>query len=157
MARPCKATHLHVLEGTLRPGVSRRRQHEPKPRGDLGDPPDWMDKEHQAVWREQVRACPPGLLKTSDAKAMAAWTCAAVAHTRAAKRFNVEGETSQVVLLSKDGNHYVSPYLGVMNRQAELLIRFGTELGFSPASRTKISVEGFGAAKTDPVDEFFGD
>jgi P27 family predicted phage terminase small subunit len=88
---------------------------------------------------------------------METWTCAAVAHTRAAKKLNADGATSQVVLLSKDKNFYVNPYLGVMNRQAEILKATGAELGFSPASRTRISTEGFGSAQADPVDEFFRD
>jgi P27 family predicted phage terminase small subunit len=146
-----------VLEGTLNATRHRNRKHEPKPQRDLGDPPGWMDEEHKEAWREQLRACPPGLLKTSDAKTMAAWTCAAVAHTRAAKKLNADGATSQVVLLSKDKNFYVNPYLGVMNRQAEILKATGAELGFSPVSRTRISTEGFGPASSDPADKYFND
>jgi P27 family predicted phage terminase small subunit len=157
MTRPAKATHLHVLEGTLNATRHKKRQHEPKPQGDLIEPPDWMDEEHQAVWRGQIRACPAGPLKRIDQKAMETWTCAAVAHTRAAQRFSAEGASGQLVLVSKDKNFYVNPFLSVMNRQAEILKATGAELGFSPASRTKISVEGFGAAKTDPVDMYFDD
>jgi P27 family predicted phage terminase small subunit len=157
MTRPAKPTHLHVLEGTFNATRHKKRKHEPKPQGDLVDPPDWMDEEHQAVWRGQIRACPAGLLKRLDHKMMETWTCAAVAHTRAARMLNTEGPTSQVLLRNKDKNFYVNPFLGVMNRQAEILKATGAELGFSPVSRTRVSVEGLGAAKTDPVDEFFRD
>jgi hypothetical protein len=87
---PRKPTVLHVLEGTLRTTRHRHRhrQHEPKPQGDLIDPPAWMDDEHQAVGREQLRACPAGLLKRLDQKVMAAWACAAVAHARAARQLS---------------------------------------------------------------------
>ena len=80
--RPPKATVLHVLEGTLNATRHKNREHEPKPQGELMGAPDWMDDEHQAVWREQPRACPAGLLKRLDRKVMAAWTRAAVAPAR---------------------------------------------------------------------------
>jgi phage terminase small subunit len=60
MTRPAKPTHLHVLEGTFNATRHKKRAHEPKPQGDLLDPPDWMDEEHQAVWRGQIGDCPGG-------------------------------------------------------------------------------------------------
>jgi hypothetical protein len=62
-----------VLEGTLNPTRHRHRKHEPKPRGELVDPPSWMDDAHKDVWREQLRACSAGLLKRLDQKMMATW------------------------------------------------------------------------------------
>jgi P27 family predicted phage terminase small subunit len=155
MPRPAKATHLHVLEGTLRTTRHRHRQHEPKPQGNLIDPPAWMDDEHQAVWREQLRATPVGLLKGTDAAVMTVWTCAAVAHARAARHLSSGGPDSGVVVPTRDGNPIVDPFFGVMNRQATIVIRSGNELGFSPAARTRISTDGSGAAPSDPADEFF--
>jgi hypothetical protein len=69
MPRPAKPTHLHVLEGTLRATRHRHRKLEPKPQGDLIDPPTWtwMDDEHKEMWREQLRACPAGSVALSGA------------------------------------------------------------------------------------------
>jgi P27 family predicted phage terminase small subunit len=101
-----------------------------------------MDREHKEVWRRQLRDVPAGLLKPIDGKAMAVWTCAVVAHARAARMLNSKGPNAQVVVASKDGNPMVNPFLGVMNRQAAIAIKTGNELGFSPVARTRIATEG---------------
>jgi P27 family predicted phage terminase small subunit len=155
---PSKPTALHVLEGTFRTTRHKGRKREPKPAGVLSGPPEWMDREHKEVWRQQLRGVPAGMLKSLDGKTMAIWTCAVVAHERAARMLNGEGTYSQVVIPSKEGVlAIVNPFLGVMNRQAAIMIKAGSELGFSPVARTRIAVEGLGAAKSDPVDEFFDD
>jgi phage terminase small subunit len=42
------------------------------------------------------------------------------------------------VVKTRDGNAIQNPYLGIMNRQAMLISRFGAELGFSPAARASL-------------------
>ncbi len=39
---------------------------------------------------------------------------------------------------TKDGNAIQNPFLGIMNRQALLMSRFGAELDFSPAARASL-------------------
>jgi hypothetical protein len=34
-----------------------------------------------------------------------------------------------------------SPYLAILNKQAQIMLKAGAELGFSPASRTRVQVE----------------
>jgi P27 family predicted phage terminase small subunit len=41
---------------------------------------------------------------------------------------------------SPTGYPMQSPYLGLANRQAELMMRIASEFGFTPASRSRISV-----------------
>jgi phage terminase small subunit len=40
---------------------------------------------------------------------------------------------------SPSGYPMQSPYIGIANRQAELMIRLASEFGFTPASRSRIS------------------
>jgi phage terminase small subunit len=41
---------------------------------------------------------------------------------------------------SPTGYPMQSPYLAIANRQAELMMRIASEFGFTPASRSRISV-----------------
>ena len=42
------------------------------------------------------------------------------------------------VVKTRDGNAIQNPFLSIMNRQASLMVRFGAELGFSPAARASL-------------------
>ena len=39
---------------------------------------------------------------------------------------------------TKDGNAIQNPFLSIMNKQALLMSRFGSEMGFSPAARASL-------------------
>ena len=56
---------------------------------------------------------------------------ACVEYERAVREVRKIGQ----VVKTKDRNAIQSPFLGIMNRQALLISRFGAELGFSPAAR----------------------
>jgi P27 family predicted phage terminase small subunit len=42
---------------------------------------------------------------------------------------------------TKDGTAVASPYLGIMNRAAALMLKAGSELGFSPAARPRLAAQ----------------
>ena len=68
MTRPPKPLHLHMVEGTLNVTRHRKRvEREPRPVGDITDPPDWLTASQKATWRYAVRHAPPGLLKKCPA------------------------------------------------------------------------------------------
>ena len=46
-----------------------------------------------------------------------------------------------------------TPYVAVVNKQAELMIRLGAELGLSPSSRTRLNAEAL-SSKPDEFDEY---
>ena len=48
-----------------------------------------------------------------------------------------------------------SPLIGVANRQAAIMIKAASELGFTPTSRAKVSIEANGRIE-DPAEAFFG-
>ena len=50
---------------------------------------------------------------------------------------------AQYGLLTKSPNAGLplqSPYLAILNKQAQIMLKAGAELGFSPASRTRVQV-----------------
>jgi len=118
------------------PGGRQIKPHEPKPVGDLKEPPAHFDAEMRTVWDYAIAHAPPGLLKRLDASVLETWCTAQVLHRRALKAMGKQ----IVVNGSKRGVRVESPYLAILNRQAMIMLRAGEQLGFSPASRTRISV-----------------
>jgi P27 family predicted phage terminase small subunit len=126
------------------PGVLRRlhgnpRQHkmpanEPEGVGDIWAPPAYMDDAQREQWDHVVAHAPPGLLTGTDRDILAAFVNAVVEYNRAVVQVRSMGQ----VVKTKDGNAIQNPFLGIMNRQALLIAKFGSEMGFSPASRASL-------------------
>jgi P27 family predicted phage terminase small subunit len=77
---------------------------------------------------------PPGLLTGTDREVLAIWCVACVEHARAAQEVRNLGQ----VVKTKDGNAIQKPYLPIVNRQALIMLKAGSEMGFSPAARASL-------------------
>jgi len=130
--RKPKPTQLHVLHGN--PSDKRLPRNEPIPPGDLTTPPDWLSDEQKASWRYALSNAPPGMLRRIDRGALAVWTVAEDLHRQATIRQNRIG----LLVEAPGGSAIQSPYLPVINRQALIMLKAASELGFSPVSRPRI-------------------
>lgn len=141
--RKATPTHLKLLHGN--PGKRALNPAEPEPAGMLSaiQPPEWYDAEHRKVWRTAIDAAPIGLLKELDASIMNIWVCAYVKHQAALMQQALLDENNGLPLLTKTkkGDFVESPYLKIASRQAALMIKAASEMGFTPAARTRIQVE----------------
>lgn len=146
--RKPKPSHLKSLTGN--PGKRALNRHEPKPQGDLVEAPDWMTESQKAGWNCAVEAAPLGLLKQLDAGMLAIWVIAEDLHREAARKIAEFG------LLTKGSKADVvqTPYLRILNKQAAIMVKAASELGFSPASRSRISVGDNGNEADDTFGEF---
>src|SRR5688500_111139 len=84
--RKPKPTHLHVIEGAMHGTRHRGRAREPKPVGELVDPPEWMSAAQQDVWRYAITHAPAGLLKKLDGSALTVWVIACDLHRQASEQ-----------------------------------------------------------------------
>ena len=50
----------------------------------------------------------------------------------------------------------MSPYLAIVNKQAQLMSRAAAEMGFTPASRSRVALAGEAKGELDPWDEIAG-
>jgi P27 family predicted phage terminase small subunit len=123
---------LKELHGN--PGKRALPIDEPEGVGDLWSPPSYMDDEQRDQWHYAVDHAPPGLLTGTDRDILAAWCNACVEYARAVVEVRKIGQ----VVKTKDGNAIQNPFLGIMNRQATLMVKLGSELGFSPAARASL-------------------
>ncbi len=119
---------------------------EPHPPGVLLAPPDYMTPEQIAIWDAAIDGAPKGLLRKLDARLLSIWVIAAHLHEEAAKQVEKFG---MIVKSPKQGIPMQSPYMPIINRQAEIMLRTASELGFSPTSRSRITLAGGGSKTTN--------
>jgi P27 family predicted phage terminase small subunit len=155
-----------MVPATLRKVHGNPRQHRmpsdiPEGQGELRAPPDFFDTAQRAQWRYALDHAPPGLLTGTDRETLAIWCVACVEHARAVQEVRKLGQ----VVKTRDGSAIQNPFLGIVNRQAVIMLRAGAELGFSPASRMSLATEpgdgaryiGSGRAKPSRLDEYLAE
>jgi P27 family predicted phage terminase small subunit len=133
--KPAILKRLHGSDQPVNPA-------EPIPVGDLTDNPTecppHFNEEQRAAWEYAVRNSPPGLLKRIDGSALEAWVVAHCLHRRATREQNARPS-----MLFRQGTQVTtSPLIGIINRQAIIMLRAAGELGFTPVSRPRIQGTG---------------
>jgi P27 family predicted phage terminase small subunit len=128
-------TLIKGLHGTLQP--CRAVENEPEPAGSPSlEPPAWMNEFQRVSWRETLANCPSDLLRGVDTAVLVQYVIALDLYTKAAQEINEVGYTSR----GYKGIRTVHPAVHVMNSQSVILRQCIQELGFSPASRTRINM-----------------
>lgn len=132
MGRKNVPTVLAELHGN--PRKTARPTDEPQGQGDLWAPPRDFDAEQREQWHYVVDHAPPGLLTGTDRGVLTIYVIACVEHAKAAQEVRRLGQ----VVKTKDGNAIQNPFVGVMNRQALIMLKAGSEMGFSPSARASL-------------------
>jgi P27 family predicted phage terminase small subunit len=147
--RKPKPSWLKIVTGN--PGHRPINRDEPTPVGDIVDPPTWFDDAQRAEWKEAIAAAPPGLLKQLDKSMLVVWVCAKVMHAFAAQQISKYG---QLIKTPVTGAPMQSPYVSILNRQAGVMMRAAAEMGFSPSSRSRVSIASKRKGKSEtPFDD----
>jgi P27 family predicted phage terminase small subunit len=125
---------LHRLQGTYR---KSRHGNTPEPDAAIPKVPPGMDKEARKWWRYYApRLAKLRVLTEVDRECLAIYCTAAARRERA----EIEILKTGAVVKTPAGFAAVNPWLNVSNKAAEIMLRYGQELGMSPASRTRIKV-----------------
>jgi len=144
-------SHLKVLRGN--PGKRALNHNEPIPVGDLADPPAWMSETQRSGWNYAIEHAPAGLLRKLDRSVLTVWVVAEELHRRASEQVEKFGILTKA---PHTGLPIQSPFLPVLNRQAGVMLKCAAELGFTPASRSRIqlveAVTGTGEDEWDRLD-----
>jgi P27 family predicted phage terminase small subunit len=146
-AKP-KPTHLKLLAGN--PGKRPLNRNEPKPQGDLHDAPDWLTDEQKAGWTYAIANAPAGLMKRLDRSALTAFVVAEDLHRQATVAV---GKFGLITKSPSKGEPMQNPYLPIINRQAQIMLKAAAELGFTPSSRSRVEI--VGGETEDPAEAFF--
>lgn len=133
-AKP-KPTHLKLLEGE--PNKNRINKNEPKPRPVMPKCPKHLSKIAKKEWK---RIAPElkrlGLLTIIDGSALAAYCTAYARWVDAEELIKKHG----VLVKAPSGFPMQTPALAIANKAMEQMVKYLTEFGMTPSSRTRIGV-----------------
>lgn len=101
------------------------------------EPPEYMTEGAKSAWRYALECAPPQLLRRLDMSVLEIWACAADLYRQAQAGIS---ETGLLVKAPLTGVPMQSPYLAIANKQAQIMTRSATEMGFTPASRSRVSI-----------------
>jgi P27 family predicted phage terminase small subunit len=132
--RKPKPTPLKIVQGTFRKDRSNER--EPQPSGTLCEAPDYLTPEQKEIWDYAIAHAPAGLLKKLDLSVLQVWVIACAFHREAALKVTSAGQ----VIKTPAGYPVINPYMANMNKQAQIMLKAASEMGFTPASRSRIVV-----------------
>ena len=125
----------------------------PERRARLPGCPSHLTPHAAKEWRRVARALyRMGVLTTFDRAALAAYCQAYGRWVEAEERLR------ETPLLFKTPSGYVqqSPWLGIANKQLELMGRYMVELGMTPASRSRVAIDTVGPGRslvaTEPLE-----
>ena len=138
-----KPTALKIATGN--PGKRKLNEHEPAPAAYRGKCPSFVKGDARKRWNQIV---PPliaiGVFTEIDVAAMVR-LCEAWALWRKAL---AEVEKRGEVITTYKGNLIQSPWLGIANKQNEIMRKLETEFGLTPSSRSRLT-----AGDAKPADE----
>jgi len=120
---------------TGNPGKRKLPTHEPRPRGNLAAAPDWLSDDQKTGWRYALDNAPLGLIKLLDRGAFTVWVVAEDLHRQASVKVSETG----LLVGAPVGSAIQNPHLPIVNRQALIMLKAASELGFTPAARPRLA------------------
>ena len=110
--------------------------------GAILDPPGHFSARQREIWQQTLANAPRNLWRAVDAGMLTGYVLGLSLWETA----NLEQQTLDVgnqnpLLVVSERGAILSPYLRVMRLGAEMVARFGAELGMSPSSRSSLSVD----------------
>ena len=114
--------------------------------------PSWLTRRQKLLWRKAVDSAPAGLLHEMDTTILTTWVIACDTHRDACEKMRhagliVKTRETESVKTAKDGSvtrekkggmPIQNPYLPIINKQAQIMVKAASELGFTPISRTRL-------------------
>jgi P27 family predicted phage terminase small subunit len=129
-----KPTRLKVLTGN--PGKRPLNECEPRPEPVIPECPPELSEVARREWnRLAPELVALRIITNLDRAALAAYCNAYALWAEATEAVQKYG----TMIKSPSGFPVQSPYVAIANRQTDILIRIGSEFGFTPASRSRIS------------------
>jgi len=141
------------LKGTLQ--KCRTNPHEPLPLGMLDQPPEYMSDIAKEAWTYAVANAPSGLLSSLDAAVLERWANCAGLYREALSKINRAG-VSGMIVKTPSGILRRSPLMDVIRDLAQEMKGYESEMGFTPASRSRVQVRQASVDANDPWAEIAG-
>jgi phage terminase small subunit len=136
-----KPTELKKMAGTLRPC---RLPSGPQPvaPGAILDPPGHFSARQREIWQQTLADAPRNLWRAADAGMLTGYVLGlSLWETANIEQQKLDAGNQNPLLVVSERGAILSPYLRVMRLGAEMVARFGAELGMSPSARSTLSVD----------------
>lgn len=131
--------------------IESRKNGEPAGCSDKLKPPKALTPEARKEWKRVVklyRQLDTSIINDLDISMLTAY-CESVAIYRKAE---VEYQTGQLIYLSADGKPSENPYITIMRREGQNMIKYAEQLCLSPVGRARMGVAAAKkAAESDPM------
>ena len=134
--RPRKPTAVKKLQGTLQ--KCRTNALEPIPQIDLKqftEPPEYLTDSAKDIWTFALQQVPEGMLSSLDYSIFAEWVILFDQFVILSEGLKNQG----TFVRDADGNQTVNNIINSITKTATILRGIENELGFTPASRSKVS------------------
>ena len=130
-------TRMKLLTGN--PGKRPLNPNEPQPKPEIPECPPQLGPVAREEWdRLTTHLASLRLITALDRTALATYCSAYGLWAEAIEAVQKYG----TMVKSPTGYPIQSPYVSIANRQAEIMMRIASEFGFTPASRSRISMPG---------------
>lgn len=147
--RPPKPTALKELTGN--PGKRPLNKAEPKPPAKRPPCPKHIQGEARKEWNRITKQLVElGILTQVDRAALAAYCQCWARWVEAEEAMRAPG--FRMVTTTDNGYPVVSPWMNIANGAMKQMLRFLTEFGMTPSSRSRVTVEK--EQEADPYEEF---
>ena len=134
--RPRKPTAVKKLQGTLQ--KCRTNALEPQPQFDLkqfSEPPEYLTDSAKDIWTFALQQAPEGMLSSLDYSIFSEWVILYDQFIKLSEGLKAQG----TFVRDADGNQTVNNIINSITKTATILRGIENELGFTPASRSKVS------------------
>ena len=138
-----KPTEIKKMAGTLRP-CRLPSGPEPVALGAIQGPPGHFSARQREVWQQTLADAPRNLWRAADAGMLAGYVLGlSLLETANIEQQKLDASNLNPLLVTGHrGVTAPSPYLRIIRLGAEMVARFGAELGMSPSSRSSLSADG---------------
>ena len=141
------------IKGTLQ--KCRTNPREPRPTGVLCTAPEYMSDSAKEAWDYAVANSPPWLLSALDGAVLERWANCPGLYREALSKINRAG-VSGMIVKTPSGILRRSPLMDVIRDLALEMKGYESEMGFTPASRSRISMPVDAAKDNDPWSDIAG-
>jgi P27 family predicted phage terminase small subunit len=140
-------THLRVLRGDRKDRINTR---EPKPKKTRPRCPEWLTPEAKVVWRRVAKHLDEmGVYSSADSDVIVSYVHAVVNYQNATKAV----ESMGLLIEGRRDGLVTNPAVRIQRDAATLIRMLASELGLTPSSRSRLSVE---EATADAGDDLLG-
>ena len=110
--------------------------------GAILDPPGHFSGRQRVIWQQTLANAPRNLWRGVDAGMLTGYVLGlSLWETANLEQQKLDVGNQNPLLVVSERGAIFSPYLRVMRLGAEMVARFGAELGMSPSSRSSLSVD----------------